>query len=222
MDPAAPAPAFFDSLPYYDDDLEKYPILRERVQHELAVETQKLQQGQKGKLHPSLSEAREFFNGRPLIESEMQRVEAKQPLNAIDTARFTLPTPGADATEEEWKAAVDNARVQLEHQKIRHHNLALLQQYGANAWRVHNYLLEADAKVAEKLAEGVKEETTGVNRERKNGQTRIGNQLTSLESQWQQSIGNNLQLTMANAALEAETHRLRMREQELSSMLYNK
>ena len=49
----------------------------------------------------------------------MQRVEAKQPLNAIDTTRFTLPTPGADASEEEWKAAVDNARAQLEHQKIR-------------------------------------------------------------------------------------------------------
>ena len=61
MDPSEPAPAFFDSLTYYDDDLEKYPILRERVQHELAVETQRIQQGQKGKLHPSLSEAREFF-----------------------------------------------------------------------------------------------------------------------------------------------------------------
>ena len=53
-------------------------------------------------------------------------------------------------------------------------------------------------------------------------QTRIGNQLTSLETQWQQAIGNNLQLTMANAAMEAETHRLRMREQELSGMLYHK
>ena len=122
----------------------------------------------------------------------------------------------------------------------RHHNLALLQQYGANAWRVHNYLLEADVKAAEKLADGLKEETTSVNRERKNTQvsvvacvdvdcelkgkeqTRIGNQLTSLENAWQQSIGNNLQLTMANAALEAETHRLRIREQELSNTLVNK
>ena len=41
-------------------------------------------------------------------------------MNAIDTTRFTLPTPGADASEEEWKAAVDNARAQLEHQKIRY------------------------------------------------------------------------------------------------------
>ena len=52
----------------------------------------------------------------------------------------------------------------------RNNNLALLQQYGANAWRVHNYLLEADAKAAETLAEGLKEETTRVNRERKNTQ----------------------------------------------------
>jgi pre-mRNA-splicing factor SPF27 len=41
---AAHAPQLFDSLPYYDNDLDTHPILRERVQHELAVETQKLQQ----------------------------------------------------------------------------------------------------------------------------------------------------------------------------------
>jgi hypothetical protein len=52
----------------------------------------------------------------------------------------------------------------------RHNNLALLQQYGNNAWRVHNYLLEADAKKAEKLLEELKEETTSLNRERKNNQ----------------------------------------------------
>ena len=34
----------FDSLPYYDHDLETYPILRGKVQHEVVVETQKIQQ----------------------------------------------------------------------------------------------------------------------------------------------------------------------------------
>jgi hypothetical protein len=52
----------------------------------------------------------------------------------------------------------------------RHNNLALLQQYGNNAWRVHNYLLEADTKKAENLLEELKERTTGLNRERKNTQ----------------------------------------------------
>jgi Breast carcinoma amplified sequence 2 (BCAS2) len=55
----------------------------------------------------------------------------------------------------------------------RHNNLALLQQYGNNAWRVHNYLLEADTKKAENLLEELKERTTGLNRERKNTQVHI-------------------------------------------------
>ena len=32
------APTIFDSLPYYDNDLERYPILKEKVEKELAKE----------------------------------------------------------------------------------------------------------------------------------------------------------------------------------------
>lgn len=49
-------------------------------------------------------------------------------------------------------------------------NLALLQQYGSNAWRIHNYLNEASAKNVEKALEDLKNLTTEVNRERKNFQ----------------------------------------------------
>jgi Breast carcinoma amplified sequence 2 (BCAS2) len=52
-----PAP-LFDSLPYYDNDLEIHPILREKVQHELAVETQKIQQEA---LHPRVPPPVELF-----------------------------------------------------------------------------------------------------------------------------------------------------------------
>ena len=52
-----PAP-LFDSLPYYDNDLELHPILREKVQHELAVETQKIQQEA---LHPRIAPSVELF-----------------------------------------------------------------------------------------------------------------------------------------------------------------
>ncbi len=34
----APLVEIFDSLPYYDDDLQKYPYLREKVEQELARE----------------------------------------------------------------------------------------------------------------------------------------------------------------------------------------
>lgn len=51
----------------------------------------------------------------------MQRVERKEKLNVInaDRNKLALVAPGPDATEEEWKAALDNAHVQLEHQRIR-------------------------------------------------------------------------------------------------------
>ena len=52
-------------------------------------------------------------------------------------------------------------------------NVALLQTYGANAWRLHNYLLEADVKVVDNAVEHLKEQTTEVNRERKNYQVRF-------------------------------------------------
>ena len=55
------APAFFDALPYYDDDLERFPILRERVHHEIAVEVQRLQQEHSDRLHPHVPPDLDLF-----------------------------------------------------------------------------------------------------------------------------------------------------------------
>lgn len=52
----------------------------------------------------------------------------------------------------------------------RQSNIALLQNYGPNAWRVHNYLLEATSKNLDKSLEELKELTVEVNRYRKNFQ----------------------------------------------------
>ena len=53
---------------------------------------------------------------------------------------------------------------------VSYNNLALLQQYGSNAWRIHNFNVEDDVKKAEKMVEILKEEITAVNRDRKNAQ----------------------------------------------------
>lgn len=92
-------------------------------------------------------------------------------------------------TDEEWQAAVKNAQAQLEHQRLRyvlllHHeqlvlivrrqsNATLLQTYGSNAWRIHNYLLEANSQQIEKALEDLKQLTVDLNRERKNSQVRV-------------------------------------------------
>jgi len=51
-------------------------------------------------------------------------------------------------------------------------NGTLLQQYGANAWKVHNYRLEMVGKHVEKIIEELNERIAEVNRSRKNSQVR--------------------------------------------------
>jgi pre-mRNA-splicing factor SPF27 len=47
-------------------------------------------------------------------------------------------------------------------------------------------------------------------------QTRLGNQLNSLETRWTELISNVLQIEMANVALEAEIERLHIKEDDLA------
>jgi Breast carcinoma amplified sequence 2 (BCAS2) len=49
-------------------------------------------------------------------------------------------------------------------------NATLLQNYGSNAFRIQNYLLEATTKQVETISENLKQATVDVNRERKNDQ----------------------------------------------------
>lgn len=134
----APLVEIFDSLPYYDDDLQKYPYLREKVEQELARELKASQT-----LHPRVPPPEELFAVRervclfycsllthdhlgilqdnPLLKAELQRVGANQAFPPLDSLRHSLPAPtSTPGTDEEWKAALDNAHVQLQHQKIRY------------------------------------------------------------------------------------------------------
>ncbi|KAG9314574.1 breast carcinoma amplified sequence 2 [Chiua virens] len=199
----------FDSLPYYDNDLEQYPILKEKVDKELMREPKVPQT-----MHPLVPPTFELFK-----PAELARVEAHQPLPPLDTVRYQLPAPtSSPGTDEEWRKAIQNAHAQLEHQRLRHTNLALLQTYGQNAWRINNYFLEETAKQSEKALEELKELTTELNRERKNSQTHYGAQLTTLETRWTELLSSILQIEMANIALEGEVERLRRKEEDMNGM----
>ncbi|KAF8807226.1 breast carcinoma amplified sequence 2 [Phlegmacium glaucopus] len=204
----------FDSLPYYDDDLQKYPHLKQKVEQELARELQSPET-----LHPRLAPALELFTNDPLLKAELQRAASNQPFPSLDSLRYSLPAPtSTPGTDEEWKAALDNAYAQLQHQRIRQNNLSLLQTYGANAWRTHNYLLEATVNQVEKALEELKDLTVEVNRQRKNDQDRLGKQLTTLETRWTELISSVLQIEMANVALDAEIEKLNKKEAELAAL----
>ncbi|KAF5368326.1 hypothetical protein D9758_002341 [Tetrapyrgos nigripes] len=213
-DSTVPTTEIFDSLPYYDNDLDEDPTLREKVERELARHRKN-----PTTLHPRVPEAYQLFTKNPLLQAELERVESHQPFPPIDTIRFQLPSPtSAPGTDEEWQASLKNARAQLEHQKIRQTNVSLLQTYGPNAWRIHNYVLEAQAKQIEKALEDLKQLTVEVNRERKNQQERLGKQLNTLETRWTELISSVLQIEMANVALDGEIDKLNKKEAEMAEM----
>ncbi|CAE6459955.1 unnamed protein product [Rhizoctonia solani] len=205
-----------DSLPYYDHDLdEPTGTLKQLVNAEITKELQSVQHiGDDPRLPPPV----QLFTKNPLLAAELERVERGEPLPPLDTTRHQLPAPEdqANATEEEWKKSLENAKAQLEHQRRRQVNLSLLQTYGANSWKVHNFLLEEDAKWAEKAVETTKEQSVEVNRARKNAQITAGAQLTALENKWTDLISRNLQISMANLALEAEIESLRRQDAEMT------
>jgi pre-mRNA-splicing factor SPF27 len=58
------ASEIFDSLPYYDDDLQKFPALKAKVQEEIARELKESQT-----LHPRVPPAVELFAVRELLSS---------------------------------------------------------------------------------------------------------------------------------------------------------
>ncbi|KAI0094584.1 breast carcinoma amplified sequence 2 [Irpex rosettiformis] len=207
-------PAVFDSLPYYDNDLERDPGLKDKAERLIARELKPHKE-----LHPKVPPPLDLFSKNPLLQAELARVESHQPLPPLDTTRYQLPGPSSSqAGEKDWDLAVKNAHAQLEHQRLRQTNLALLQNYGSNAWRIHNFQLESTAKLLDKTVEGLKQLTVEVNRDRKNFQTTTGSQLTSLETKWTELISNVLQIEMANVALEAEIDRLNKKEVELAGL----
>ncbi|KAH8120561.1 breast carcinoma amplified sequence 2 [Phellopilus nigrolimitatus] len=209
-------PEIFDSLPYYDNDLDVHPTLKQKVDAELARESKHTPQT----LHPKVPPPLDLFTKNPLLQAELQRVESHQPIPPLDNVRYQLPAPtSSPVTDEDWQAALKNAKAQLEHQRIRQNNLALLQTYGSNAWRVQNYLMEHTVKGVEKALEELRERTTEVNRQRKQSQTKLGAQLTMFETRWTELISNVLQIELANVALEAEVLDLARRETELSGNL---
>ncbi|KAI9336744.1 Pre-mRNA-splicing factor SPF27 [Obelidium mucronatum] len=129
------------------------------------------------------------------------------PLNAIDTSRFRLEPPSNPHSEEDWKAAVDNAHAQIEHQQNRLVNLELINKFGANAWKLHNFQLEAG--IAQQ-----KQELLDLNKERKIEQTRAGGELRQLEEKWSDLVDRVLRVDIANQVLEAEIEALQQQQQQ--------
>jgi len=137
------------------------------------------------------------------LAAEFQRIAAGKPPTPIDVSRYSLAPPTNDDVST-WSRALDNADSQIEHQYLRQINLELLNNYGANAWRLHNESIDLLKYRLTKILEEYKRAIEDVNRNRKNEQVACGNKLATLEEQWKELVLKNIEIDRACQKLERE------------------
>src|SRR6266516_400090 len=148
-------------------------------------------------LHPSLPALREL-SFSPLIEAELARKAANEPLNGIDLSRYealdppsTSPTSDEDRPEvlEAWRDTIRKAYASSTHLQTRSTNLSLLEKFGKNAWLIGNSQLEDVLRALEKEMAQVKDQIDHTNLARKSVQESVSGEIATLEQSWQSGIG---------------------------------
>ena len=110
----------------------------------------------------------DLFTTSSFLSQELERVSTKTKISGgLDSSRYSLPAPPSHAPVEAYEKALNNAGSQTEHQQLRLGNLELMNKYGANAWRVSNFLVEKEIERLQNQTEVIKTRTEEVNRERK-------------------------------------------------------
>ncbi|KXS17090.1 breast carcinoma amplified sequence 2 [Gonapodya prolifera JEL478] len=188
-----------DSLPYIDKEYED-ECVRAEVDALIEEELQRRPARDAPNLPPEIL----LFESNPILAAELDRVERGQKLNAIDTSRYRLPKPPQDDDLEGWKKAVDNARAQLEHQYSRLINLELLNKFGPNAWKIHNFQLEATNASLQAKIDDYSRKIMELNKLRKLDQTREGQILRQLQAKWNEHVATHIQLETAYLGMELE------------------
>ncbi|GAA5955546.1 hypothetical protein JCM3765_006811 [Sporobolomyces pararoseus] len=219
-----------DSLPYYDRDLDDNPNLGPQINSLIAVELRSLLPAKPTSNPSNLSH---LAPPRPLptssthsqlLANDLARVQAKKPLKAgegLDTKRYAMPFPSEEDQDsvEAWEKAYESSLAQLEHQRLRSINGTLLNQFGANNWRVQNFALENAIKRTENEGEGVKTTVEDVNRRRKADQEKGGEVLNRLEKRWTELVSGNMQLEIGCFALEEQLAELQQRHEAVQQRL---
>lgn len=189
------------SLPYLDS------LNEEERRKVTALIEEELQQSSK-KPEDYLAELPELPGSRlendALMQAELGRIDRGEALEALDLERYNLETPsGAKGKEmNAWKAALENAYAQREHQRNRLVNLELMLKYAAQSHRAHNEALSSHiARVKQNLSK-VEANIKEVNSERKLQQTAAGRELQDLELQYFSLVQKNKELELACRQLE--------------------
>ncbi|RKF62488.1 Pre-mRNA-splicing factor SPF27-like protein [Erysiphe neolycopersici] len=194
--------AVIDSLPYIDN--EPTPEERAAAQSLIDVELAEAQPQQtpfdneQQGLHPLIPPLPAVYFS-PCIQAELERVESKKPLNAIDLSRYessNLPSFD-DCDRESLCTALRSVYVSQIYLNNRKKNLEYLETYGKNAWLLGNAQLESILRDMERDLVQKKNEIEICALERKSAQEAIGGEVKSLEESWKRAMGRALETEIA-------------------------
>ncbi|KAF6218403.1 hypothetical protein HO133_005750 [Letharia lupina] len=182
----------YDSLPYVDRALNDTETA---AAHGLIASS--LSPDAESVMHPLMLDA-PATSFSPLIQSELDRVAANEPLKAIDLRRYEANTTSLTPDASALKAAYVNSS----YLTLRLQALELLEQFGKNAWLVANDQLESLLKEVEKELVETREATTEVNRERKRAQEGRRGELEGGERVWRAGVGGLVEVQVATVDVE--------------------
>eukprot|EP00735_Rhodelphis_limneticus_P004125 TRINITY_DN15679_c0_g1::TRINITY_DN15679_c0_g1_i1::g.18754::m.18754 TRINITY_DN15679_c0_g1::TRINITY_DN15679_c0_g1_i1::g.18754 ORF type:complete len:262 (+),score=58.97,sp/Q5RKQ0/SPF27_DANRE/31.07/4e-33,BCAS2/PF05700.6/2.4e-55,AcylCoA_dehyd_C/PF12186.3/0.073,Sda/PF08970.5/8.6e+02,Sda/PF08970.5/1.1e+04,Sda/PF08970.5/1.1,IncA/PF04156.9/1.4e+03,IncA/PF04156.9/0.52,KxDL/PF10241.4/3.4e+03,KxDL/PF10241.4/3.4e+03,KxDL/PF10241.4/2.6,DASH_Spc34/PF08657.5/13,Fib_alpha/PF08702.5/2.6e+03,Fib_alpha/PF08702.5/2. len=191
-----------DSLPYIDHEFND-SAMKAQVESMIAAEMKKFRPRNYMDDFPKPSTV---FETSDAIKQELERVAAGKRLDKIDMTKYVVePPPEAETTNvAAWRQAVMNACVQLEHQNLRSLNLDLMNQYGQNAWRLHNESLDVLLKDQKRKLDDLNKASEEVNKRRKLLQTSAAPKLQGLSQQFVELTNKNLDITQAISNMEKE------------------
>lgn len=155
--------------------------------------------------HPSLPPL-PSPNFTPFVQQELERISNSLPFTGgIDASRYEPQSLPSSPEEEEYKKLLQTSYTTTTHLQNRLTNLTLLSNFGQNAWLISNSQTEGVLAALENELVSLKEETEGLNRERKRKQVEVQPELEYLEKKWQEGIGRVLEIEVASEMVFRDT-----------------
>jgi len=133
--------------------------------------------------------------------------KARAPGTGVDLARYEEPTLPAHAAQ--YHDALRAAYTSHTYLAQRTANLALLKQYGRDAWLIGNEQLEAELRAVERELAGAREAVREVEGERRAVQDAVVGEIRGLEEAWRESVGRAIQVEVDAERLRGEILRRR-------------
>lgn len=184
---------YHDSLPYVD----RPPTDAETAAANVLISSSLSPEANLA-IHPLIPDI-PVISFSPLIQTELDRVAASEPLKAIDLHRYEAGAETSNADASALNAAYTNSS----YLTLRLQALELLEQFGKNAWLIANDQLESTLREVEKELVETREATMELNRERKRVQEGRRGELEGGERAWREGVGGLVEVQVATGEVES-------------------